>query len=168
MQRLREAHRRIYGANETLRIGLIEAYPHSSMDQIISFNRMLKRYGADYEFIHIDPDHWAIRGKKMSDAKVRADYTKLKQFAKSEGVPVGMYFWGHGFKGGVDHVKYEKDVMELITKTKSWYGGAPEHLQFQSWADTNGDERIMPNNLPETWKLSHMSILLRGLKMFGL
>lgn len=168
MKTVREAHRDIYGADETLRIGLIEAYPHFSMDQIINYNRLLKRYGATFEFIHIDPDHWAIRNKKMSDAKVRSDYTKLKSYAQGEEVPVGMYFWGHGDGKKVDHAKYERDVMDLINKTKRWYGGAPEHIQIQSWADSGPDERVVPNNLPESWKYSHMSILVRALQMFGL
>jgi hypothetical protein len=136
-------------------IGLIEAYPFSSADQIEAQVSLLQARGATPAFLHMDVD-WHLSG---ADAFVR-DMARLQAYAAAQHIPFGIIVTG--YNGNADPL-YAVDaygITELIARTFQTWSRMPDQLIVQSWAATNTGLVLTPANLDEQRLFSH-TLLLR-------
>ena len=144
----------VHAAFPDVQIGLIEAYPFSSADALESALQMLKERNATPAFLHMDVD-WHLAG---SAAFVR-DMRRLQGVCASAGIPFGIIITG--YNGDADSL-YAVDVYgitELVVQAFGSWDAMPDHLIFQSWAESKTGLRVTPSNLPESIRNTHTSML---------
>lgn len=167
MRVIRSAHDQIY-PGQSLRIGLIDAYPHFTAQEIVTQIHLLLQNGGELDFFHLDTDRIAMKNQKINDVKFRADLRRVTTVLESKNVPFGVVFWG---QDGQNPANNTKTVYDFIRQIKRLHG-RPHNLIFQNWEQTkmpNGDMvNIMPNNLPEHMAWTGTKILLFGMGEFGL
>ncbi len=137
-----------------VRIGLIEAYPFSSAAALESALQMLQGRNAAPAFLHMDVD-WHLAG---SAAFVR-DMARLKSVCGSAGIPFGVIITG--YNGDADSL-YAVDVYgitELVVQAFGSWDAMPDHIIFQSWAESKTGLRVTPSNLPESTRNTHTNML---------
>jgi hypothetical protein len=135
-------------------VGLIEAYPFSSADQIESAVTLLRARNATPAFLHMDVD-WHLSGQA---AFVR-DMARLQAFAAAQQIPFGIIITG--YNGNADPL-YAIDaygIAELIAQTFGTWAHMPDHLIVQSWAVTDTGLFLTPANLDDRRPFSHTSLV---------
>jgi len=138
-------------------IGLSEAYPLTSEQDLERALDLLAARGALPAFLHADVDSRAL-------AKFGADFTRdmraLRQACVTRGVAFGIIVWG--YNGDAD-VLYAQDAdfvaREIMTAFPTWED-MPAHVIVQSWAVSSTGLVITPSNLPESQPHTHTSLLL--------
>jgi hypothetical protein len=155
----------IYGAGvgqalPNVRVGLIEAYPSFNPDAFVSMLQLLTARGVKPAFLHVDIDIKALRPGRDDFAR---DMTRLATTCREQRIPFGLIIWGYN---GDNDVLYSLDAERLagaIADTFRW-DEMPEHLIFQSWAESATGLRITPSNLPEDRLYSHTQLLWSTLR----
>jgi hypothetical protein len=150
----------IYGAGvrqavPNVLVGLIEAYPSFNPDAFASMIQLLATRGVKPAFLHVDVDIKALRAGRDDFAR---DMTRLATTCREQRIPFGIIIWGYN---GDNDVLYSLDAERLagaVAETFRW-DAMPEHLIFQSWAESATGLRITPANLPEDRQYSHTQIL---------
>ena len=150
----------IYGAGvrqafPNVRVGLIEAYPSFNPDAFSSMLELLTARGVKPAFLHVDIDIKALRPGRDDFAR---DMTRLATTCREQRLPFGIIIWGYN---GDNDVLYSLDAERLagaVAETFRW-DEMPEHLIFQSWAESATGLRITPSNLSEDRPYSHTQIL---------
>ena len=144
----------VRAAVPSVAIGLIEAYPFSSADQIESAVTLLQARNATPAFLHMDVD-WHLAGQT---AFVR-DMARLKAFAAAQKIPFGIIITG--YNGNADPL-YAVDaygITELIARTFGTWEQMPDHLIVQSWAVTDTGLLLTPANLDDARPFSHTALV---------
>ena len=139
-----------------VQIGMIEAYPLSSEPQLESILGLLDARGVRLAFLHADVDSRALG---LFHADFTTDMRALRQACASRGIPFGILVWGYNpdadalYAADADRV-----VSEIATAFHGW-ADMPDHLIVQSFAETSTGLFITPDNLPETQRYTHTSLL---------
>jgi hypothetical protein len=147
-----------------LRIGLTEAYPFSSIDDLKQDVAALEAAGVQLPYLHLDIDR---RHAEQLGKDVGADLRELQAFCAEHRITFGVIVWG---QNGSSNLDYYNDAMQIIGLVAPAIG-LPPHLTFQSWADyplaRPDDLRLYPDNLPETARYTHTELINSGLAVFG-
>jgi hypothetical protein len=147
-----------------LRIGLTEAYPFSSIDELKQDVVALEAAGVQLPYLHLDIDR---RHAEQLGKDVGADLRELQAFCAAHRIVFGVIIWG---QNGSSNLDYYDDAMQIVNLVAPAIG-LPPHLTFQSWAEfppaIPDDLRLYPDNLPETAPYTHTALINNGLAVFG-
>jgi len=145
--------RGVHAVYPNIAIGLIEAYPFSSADAIDRMLSLLADRGTPPAFLHMDVD-WHLSG---APAFVR-DIKRLSDAARARGITYGVIITGYNGDADALYAVDAYGMTDLLSQTFGNWGGMPDHLIFQSWAESRTGLLITPNNLPETRAFTHTSL----------
>lgn len=137
-----------------IRIGLIEAYPFSSVERIEAILDLLRARATPPAFLHVDVDRRALRPGEF----VR-DLPRLKAAAESRGITFGFIIWGHNGNADPLFADDTNDLSHLLAETFQTWDHMPEQLIFQSWAESASGLFITPSNLPDDRRYTHTNIV---------
>jgi hypothetical protein len=144
----------VRAAFPSVEIGLIEAYPFSSVDTIANMLTLLAARNATPAFLHIDVD-WRFAGP----VAFRRDVARLRDVAASARIPFGVILWGYNGDADVLYASDIGQVTSLTTETFLGWDDMPDHIIVQSWAESRTGLRITPSNLPEDQLYTHTRML---------
>lgn len=148
-----------------IRIGLIEAYPFSSADQIETMIAMMQARGVPPAFLHMDVDWHALK-----PGDFERDMQALQAYCRSQRIPFGIIITGYNGDSNALFAADAYGIAHLIGDTFSAWGGMPDHLMFDSWVQSGTGLNITPSNLPDRDPYTQTSLLvdifryLRGLQ----
>lgn len=133
-----------------IRIGLIEAYPFLSVERLERILDLLRQRGTPPAFLHVDVDWHAL-----GPGEFERDLPRLQAAAAARGVTFGVIVWG--YNGDADRLfaSDAADITDLLTAAFPGWHDMPEHIIFQSWAESRSGLRITPSNLPEDRAYTH-------------
>jgi hypothetical protein len=143
------------GAFPGLRIGLIEVYPHFRPVAFRSMLRLMRERGTPAAFLHVDAFLPAVEPKEAFGV----DMIALADLAAEYRIPFGIIIWGDN---GNSDALYAADALKLaeaVGRTFRSWEFMPDHIIFQSWAESRTGQRIAPSNLPETVRNTHTNLL---------
>jgi len=162
VQRLERYVKAVGGAYPTVEIGLIEPHPYFNVAQLAGFLSLMKARGIPVAFLHVDVDLNALKGGRDDFAR---DMTELASVCNTQQIPFGIIIWG---RNGDSDALYVDDAMKLVRLIKDTFGEwdqMPDHLIFQSWAESMTGLRITPTNLPESALNTHTNLIKQGLRL---
>jgi hypothetical protein len=154
--RLRTYMTAVRRSNPEVRIGLIEAYPFFAPAEFEEMLALMNQQGVPASFLHIDIDLPALR---VGRDELGRDLIRLSEIAATYKIPYGLIIWGEN--GNADAL-YAADARRLATaihRTFRDWSVMPDHLVFQSWAESSTGLRITPSNLPESRPDTHTFLL---------
>jgi hypothetical protein len=137
----------VRGISPITQVGLIEAYPYNSADQIESYLDALEAAGVKMPFLHLDFD------PNYSGLEFQNDLSKLRNYCRANGIAFGVIIVGGD---GMSNESASAGAMLQARRIDETIGlGNQDHLLLQSWLDyppTRGriDQRLYPDNLPES------------------
>ncbi len=137
-----------------LKIGLIEAYPASSADDIERILGLMRSRGAPPAFLHLDVDRRALR-----PGEFQRDLPRLKDLAASQRIPFGVIIWGYNGDADALFASDAEQLVDLLAGTFQTWDGMPEQIIFQSWAVSATGHLMTPSNLPEDRLYTHTNIV---------
>lgn len=139
-----------------IRIGLIEPYPYFRPESFAAMLRLLRDRRTPAAFLHVDVYLPALQPGRDAFG---LDMIRLADLASAYGIPFGIIVWGEN--GDADSL-YAADALKLadaIARTFRGWDVMPDHLVFQSWAESSTGQRIAPTNLPEGAPNTHTTLL---------
>lgn len=156
---------RVGSARPDLPVGLIEPYPHYSVEQLKDWVVELETRGASLAFFHLDVD---IHRVEVEGQDVVGDLRALEAFCAERGIPFGVILISDWQQAHADRAYFESTLD--WTRTVDEAIGRPDHVIFQSWHGPaeDGTHRY-PSNLPEDDAAiySHTRLVLEGLDLFA-
>jgi hypothetical protein len=144
----------VRAAYPSIRLGLIEAYPFSSVDAIERMLGLLQDRGVPPAFLHMDVD-WHI----LKTGEFARDMKRLQAAAVARRITFGIIVVGTN--GDADAL-YAADVgglTNLIAQAFETWDKMPEQIIFQSWVVSRTGLLITPTNLPEDRLYTHTSLV---------
>ncbi len=141
-----------------IRVGLIEAYPSFTPDQLIEMAALMRARGLPLAFLHADID---LRGLRSGRDDIRGDLRRLSAAMAAVKLPFGIIVWGEN--GDADAL-FAADAMRLeaaVEEAFPRWDVVPPQLIVQSWAESSTGLRITPANLPQGRADSLTGLLLR-------
>jgi hypothetical protein len=154
--RVRQYMTEVHRAAPGIRIGLIEPYPFFRPETFTSMLRLLRDRGTPAAFLHVDAYLPALQPGRDAFG---SDMLRLADLSSAYGIPFGIIVWGEN--GDADSL-YAADALKLadqISRTFRSWDVMPDHLIFQSWAESSTGLRITPANLPEGTPNTHTTLL---------
>ncbi|HVL66517.1 MAG TPA: hypothetical protein VM364_04555 [Vicinamibacterales bacterium] len=142
--------------NPRLRIGLIEAYPTFTPAEFRQMLDLMKARGTPAAFLHVDVDLNALRPGR--DA-IGRDLIAIADAAAAHRIPYGVIIWGHDGNADALYAADARRLANAIHRTFRTWSVMPEHLIFQSWAESSTGLKITPSNLPESRPDTHTFLL---------
>ena len=137
-----------------LKIGLIEAYPYSSADDIQRILELMRARGLPPAFLHLDVDRRAL-----GPGDFQRDLPRLKDLAASQRVPFGVIIWGYNGDADPLFASDAAQLANLLADTFQTWDEMPDQIVFQSWAVSATGQLITPSNLPEDRVYTHTNIV---------
>jgi hypothetical protein len=137
-----------------LKIGLIEAYPYSSADDVESMLQLMRTRGVPPAFLHLDVDRRALR-----PGEFQRDVKRLRQLAASQHLPFGFIIWGYNGDADALFARDAAEMADLLADTFQTWDAMPDQIVFQSWAVSATGLLITPSNLPEDRLYTHTNIV---------
>jgi hypothetical protein len=137
-------------------VGMIEAYPLTSADDIQRALLLLRDRGALPAFLHMDVDLNAIRPPASDFTR---DIRQLRDFCHAQGMQFGVLIWGNN--PDVDAL-YALDAERLVNATAATFttwDDMPDHIVVQSFAQTRSGLWITPSNLPDDRPFAHTTMV---------
>jgi hypothetical protein len=148
-----------------IRIGLIEAYPFSSADQIESMIAMMRARGLPPACLHRDVDWHALK-----PGDFERDMKALRDFCRAGDIPFGIIITGYNGDSSALFADDAYGIARMIGDTFLRWDDMPDHLMFDSWVQSSTGLNITPSNLPDGDPYTQTSLLvdifryLRGLQ----
>jgi hypothetical protein len=139
-----------------VKIGLIEAYPFSDEPSIERMLDLLAARGVPPAFLHVDADLNAIRAPSSDFTR---DMIRLQAQCRARGIPFGIIIWGHDYDADALYMRDAARLVNAISRTFATWADMPDHLVFQSWAQTRGGLKILPANLAEDQPYTHTGLI---------
>ncbi len=157
---------RVKARHPKVKVGLIEAYPTFSVDQIARFVQSLAERRTPLAFLHLDVDMAAVRTAPAGAAPdVVADLRALDRFAAAQRLPFGFIVWGSAGTSDRDYFESAvNDGLDTLRQAFGTWAGMPDHLIFQSWTADPAGRSIVPPNLPERTPYTHTFLVDFGLR----
>lgn len=149
------------GQSLGLSVGWIEAWPHSSVDQMAEFLQELDKRGGRPAFWHLDID----RKRAQSEGKsIRLMLEQCAQHAADRSIPLGVIFVGYAHETDAE---YCTDVRAWINEVHGYQPGLGQ-VKVQSWATRGeGGHQDIPLNCPESENDKHTSLLADAIVRFS-
>lgn len=153
----------VHAVHPEVKIGLIEPYPHFSVDQIMSFINELEAMEIRLPYFHLDFDQpRAVSG----DHDWKRDIRRLHEFCRAKGIPFSVILWGW------DGRSNEQFAISYWNTTRATLQavGVTEHTVLQSWAGAGPGTVVsgVPDTVPETSDVTHTGLLLRTLDFLNI
>jgi len=146
----------VRAASPNVRIGWIEAYPFTDEASLEAALDLLRARSATPAFMHVDVDSRAL-------ARAGADFTRdmraLRAACAARQVPFGIIVWGYNGDADALYGLDAEGVINEISAAFSTWDDMPDHLVFQSWAQTPTGLWLTPSNLPESRPYTHTNLL---------
>jgi hypothetical protein len=158
-----KAHYERVWPGEVINIGLIEAYPVFTANEIQEIVERLIHTGYKPAFVHLDFDRNRMVTYRISNARLKHDLLQLRGYLSSYGIPLGIIFWG---QDGADKVKSGQNLLDFAMRIKSLYG-APEHIGIQHWDENREQRRVVPDNLSEHQAYTGTNLTLKTLEILN-
>ncbi len=146
----------VRSAFPAVKIGLIEAFPFSSADALVTVLDLLAARGVLPAFLHIDVDLAAIRPARDDFTR---DMRRLRDTAHARGMQFGIIIWGNNGDANVLYALDAERLIESLTGAFTSWRDMPDDLIVQSWAESSTGLRITPTNLPEKDQYTHTNML---------
>ena len=154
--RLRSYMLAVRGKNPGLRVGLIEAYPAFSPAQFAQMLMFMRDRGVPPSFLHIDVDLAALRSGRD---ELGRDLIRLSDIAAAHKIPFGVIIWGNNGNADALYSADARRLAEAIHRTFRSWEVMPDHIVFQSWAESSTGLLLTPSNLPESRADTHTFLL---------
>lgn len=142
--------------NAALRVGLIEAYPSFAPAKFAEMLALMRDRGVPASFLHVDIDLGAL--KKGRDELGR-DLIRLSDVAAEYRIPYGIIIWGGNGNADALYSADARRLTDAVHKTFRDWSVMPDHIIFQSWAESSTGLRITPSNLPESRADTHTFLI---------
>ena len=142
--------------NPAVRIGLIEAYPFFTPAQFGQMLALMKERGVPAAFLHVDVYLPALRAGRD---ELGRDLIQLARLAEEYHIPYGLIIWGENGNADALYAEDARRLASAIHRTFRSWQVMPDHLIFQSWAESSTGLRITPSNLPESRPDTHTFLL---------
>jgi hypothetical protein len=107
------------------------------------------------EFLHMDVD-WVHSGP---DNYAR-DMKRLQRLTASLGIQFGEIVTGTSGDADALYAADAYTVAELLASTFQTWDRMPDHIIFQSWAQSSTGLRITPANLPISRPFTHTNLII--------
>ena len=146
----------IRSKNAGLRVGLIEAYPSFSPDKFAEMLALMGDRGVPASFLHVDIDLGAL--KKGRDELGR-DLLRLSDVAADHRIPYGIIIWGGNGNADALYGADARRLADAVHRTFRDWSVMPDHIIFQSWAESSTGLRMTPSNLPESRVDTHTFLI---------
>ncbi len=137
-----------------LKIGLIEAYPFSSADDIDRILQLMRARGVPPAFLHLDVDRRALQAGEF-----QRDLPRLRDLTASLHIPFGVIVWGYNGDADALFAADAEQLANLLAETFQTWDAMPDQIVFQSWAVSSTGLLITPSNLPEDRLYTHTNIV---------
>lgn len=124
--RVAQYARTVQGAVPGIGIGVIQAYPAFTPQEISQFVSALVSAGMKPAFLHLDINYPALRRR----GDPRADLPAIQAMLRSQGVPFGVIIWS-GYNPEPSDESYYRHTMEWARLVRS--AVIPDQLIIQSW-----------------------------------
>lgn len=154
----------VNAAYPSLRIGLIEAYPTFSPDEFAAMLRLMRARGTPPAFLHADVDLAAMHPDRHAFGR---DMIRLSELAADHGIPFGIIVWGNNGDADALYADDARRLADAVHKTFRDPSVLPDHVIFQSWAESSRGLRITPTNLPERAPDTHTWLVNTFVQQFG-
>ena len=154
--RLRTYMTAVRQRNPEVRIGLIEAYPFFTPAQFEEMLALMKDRGVPAAFLHADVYLPALRAGRD---ELGSDLIRLAKLAETYKIPYGLIIWGENGNADALYAQDARRLASAIHRTFRDWSVMPDHLIFQSWAESSTGLRITPSNLPEGRPDTHTFLL---------
>jgi hypothetical protein len=141
-------------AYPSLKIGLIEAYPFSSAQQIETMIQLMRARGVPPAFLHMDVDWHRLQAGDFS-----RDMKRLQAFTGSLNIPFGIIIVGYNGEADALYASDVGGLTGLMADTFQTWDAMPQQIVFQSWVVTSTGQFITPSNLPENRLYTHTNSL---------
>ncbi len=143
----------VHAYDPAVQVGLIEPYPYLSAGLIENSIDTLESKGVHLPFFHLDFD------PGYTNIDFSGDIRELRNFCRNHGIPFGVILiGGHGdsSQSAVNGALIEAQRVQNILGLRN-----QEFILVQSWLDYKGDfnQRLYPNNLPETSSSTMMGLV---------
>jgi len=150
---------RVHSTYPLIRIGLIEAYPYFSVDDITLFIVGLENIGVRLPFFRLDFD---LRHRRNVDANATQDLKRLHTFLNDRGIDFELIVTGYDGKTDAAAVA---SAMALAYEVSSAVG-TPHAVVFQDWSADRQGIGSGAVNLPEHQVGSLSWLVNNGLTVF--
>lgn len=154
--RLRVYMSGVRGAFPGVRIGLIEPYPFFDPDGFETMLRLLRDRGTLPAFVHVDAYLPALQPGRDAFG---ADMIRIADLAAAHRLDFGIIIWGENGNSDTLYADDARKLAEAVGRTFRAWEVMPDHLVFQSWAESSTGLFIAPTNLPETVRDTHTALL---------
>jgi hypothetical protein len=155
-----DAVRRVY---PTTRIGLIEAYPSFTPNDVARVLQLMRAREISPAFLHLDIDLRAVRPGRQD---LTADVRSIQSACEAEDVPFGIIIWG--YNGDADAL-FAYDAAKLAAAVRQIFPAwedMPDQLLFESWSPSSTGQNITPSNLPDDRPYTLTNLLLEMYRRF--
>jgi hypothetical protein len=149
----------VHARYPAIRIGLIEAYPSFSMDDIITFIGALENAGVHLPFFRLDFD---MRHRRNTDSNASADLKKLRGVLAGRNIDFELIVTGYDGKSDAGAVA---SAMALAHEVHAAVG-RPHAVAFQDWSADRFGGGSTAVNLPEAQVGSLTWLLNNGVEVF--
>lgn len=151
----------IHQSYPNVQIGLVEPYPHFSVDEIMSYVLELEHAGVAVPFFHLDMDlQREVREKQL----VLSDLQRLRDFFQAKGIPFGVIIWGADGRSNDAFASGAWATLQTIAPAV----GVTEHTILESWAENPPGNmtgsKTKPDVVPESDPMTMSGMLLRMLE----
>jgi hypothetical protein len=126
-----------------LEIGDIEAYPTLEPVALARWIVGLRLSGVRLSFLHLDVDRTEARRLGLS---LETQLRPVQFLCRAFGISFGIIVWGQDTTSDAAYYADARGWHEEMTQIF----GTPDHTIFQSWAQSEEGERVVPRNLPES------------------
>jgi hypothetical protein len=144
----------VRAAHQSIRLGLIEAYPFSSAAEVERMLVLLRERGVAPAFLHLDVDWHALKPGQFA-----AEVPRIAATVRARGIPFGIIIWGYNGDADPLFASEAADVANLVAQTFQTWEQMPDQIVFQSWAVSQSGLLITPSLLPEERLYTHTNLL---------
>jgi hypothetical protein len=153
--RLRTYMTAVQSALPRVRIGLIEAYPFSSADDIERMLDLMVARGVSPAFLRMDVDWHALH-----EGEFQRDMRRLQASAHSRGLAFGIIITGYNGNADPLFAVDAYGIANLMLATFPDWKSMPDQIILDSWVQSSSGLNITPSNLPEDRAYSGTNLLL--------
>lgn len=152
----------VHAEDADIVVGLDEAYPEHSVEDIQEYLRVLADTGCPMPILHLDMDLYRARREHR---RFQQDLQELRDFCRSAGIRFGVITWG---EHGDSNARFCQDARDHAAAVNDAIGYAnQDDVIFQSWSPTPSGAKLYPDNLPESGHDTLTGLLLQTLDLYG-
>lgn len=151
----------VHAEDPDIVVGLDEAYPEHSVEEIQQYLRSLDTFGYHMPALHLDMDLYRARREHH---RFQQDLQELRDYCRGAGIRFGVITWG---EHGESNARFCQDARDHAAAVNDAIGFAGmDDVIFQSWSPTPSGPKLYPDNLPEASHDTLTGLLLQTLDLY--